>query len=104
MRRDKKSKKIPERFQNFAKRRNALAWYTGDAEKLTPDVVVEHVLGCEDWEGVQGLLWALGVEEAARIFRKQARQDNCFYDIKTKHYFRLYFNKYAPLSKRKSCT
>ena len=75
-------------------------WYTGDTVRLTPEMVTEHVLGCEDWDDFQGLLWALGIKETAKIFRRQIRRKNCPYDVKIKHYFRLYFNKYAPLRRQ----
>ncbi|MFH0923462.1 MAG: hypothetical protein V1825_01885 [Candidatus Falkowbacteria bacterium] len=79
----------------FIKRRKHLIWYVKDYGALNAEAIVEATLNYGDWDDVQKLIKILGIKKMAKIFRKQAKQKRCNYAVKTKHYFGLYFKKYA---------
>ena len=84
-------------IHNFIKKRKHLIWYVRNYDKLNAEAIVEATLNYGDWDDVQKLIQILGIKKMARIFKKQTsfKSKRCNYDIKTKHYFQLYFNKYA---------
>jgi len=82
-------------IHDFIKKRKHLIWYVRNYDKLDAEAILEATLNYGDWDDVQTLFKILGIKKAASIFRKQAGQKRCNYGIKTKHYFKLYFNKYA---------
>jgi len=83
---------------DFIKERKYLIWWVKDYDRLNAEAIVEATLNYGDWNDVQTLIKILGIKEVARIFREKSqpsamgRQN---YRNKTKHYFTLYFNKYA---------
>ena len=83
-------------LKEFMEQRKYLAWYVRDHDSLNTEAVVEAVLNYGNWEDVQTLFRILGIQETARIFRKQISQENARprYDDKIEHYFKLYFDKY----------
>jgi hypothetical protein len=58
---------------------------------------VEAVLNYGNWDDVQKLIKILGIKRVAKIFRQQTAPDKmrCNYRPDVKHYFNLYFQKYA---------
>lgn len=82
-------------IQQFIKKRRYLVWYVKNPEELSNEAIVEAVLNYGQWDDVQKMIKILGIQEVARIFREKSRQKRCNYHPKTKHYFNLYFNKYA---------
>ncbi len=85
-------------IHDFIKKRKHLIWWVKDYNKLGPESIVEATLNYGDWEDVQKLIGVLGIKKAAKIFReksKKSKMGRCNYSEKTKHYFSLYFNKYA---------
>ena len=88
-------------IHQFIKKRPYLFWYVSKKNlgKLNEESIVEHVLNYGDWGDVQGLIKILGIRKTAEIFRlkstpsKIGRQN---YRPEIKHYFNLYFEKYAP--------
>jgi len=89
-------------IQDFIKKRPYLVWSTRNYEALSDATILEAVLNYGDWDDVKKAIKILGLKKAARIFRQKSRQKRCNYLSKTKNYFELYFNKYAPekLSKK----
>ena len=85
-------------IHQFIKKRPYLVWYVKDLSKLDEASIVEHVLNYGDWDDVQQMIKILGMKKTAKIFRekstpsKMGRQN---YRPEIKHYFNLYFNKYA---------
>lgn len=77
------------------KKRPTLVWYVKNPENLNPESIVEHTLNYGDWDDVQELIKILGMKETARIFREQTNRRRVNYYPQTKHYFQLYFEKYA---------
>jgi hypothetical protein len=83
---------------DFIKERKYLIWWAHDYNRLDAPAIVEATLNYGDWSDVQTLIKILGIKEVARIFREKSqpsvvgRQN---YKDKIKHYFTLYFNKYA---------
>lgn len=82
-------------LENFIKKRPSLIWYTKNYKGLTAEAIVEATLNYGDWDDVQALIKILGIKRTAKIFQKQANQKRCNYHEKSKHYFLLYFKKYA---------
>ncbi|MBI5469962.1 hypothetical protein HY968_01405 [Candidatus Kaiserbacteria bacterium] len=85
-------------LRDFIAKRPHLIWYSKDYDALGEIPIVEHTLNYGTWDDVQELIKILGIENVARIFRKQmatGRQRGNYYP-ETAHYFGLYFDKYAP--------
>ena len=82
-------------LNNFAKKRPYLFWSTKNFNDLSQSVIVEAVLNYGDFKDVKKMINILGVKETAAIFRKQIKQKRDNYRPEIKHYFKLYFNKYA---------
>ena len=82
-------------IHDFIKKRKYLIWYVKDYDKLDQAAILEATLNYGNWQDVQVLLKIIGVKKAAAIFRKQVKLKRCNYNILTKHYFTLYFKKYA---------
>ena len=87
-------------IHQFIKKRPYLVWYVSkkNLSKLSEDSIVEHVLNYGDWDDVQKMIKILGLKKTARIFREKSTPDKFGrqnYDDQVKHYFNLYFNKYA---------
>lgn len=86
-------------IHQFIKERSYLVWYVKDLDKLDEASIVEHVLNYGDWDDVQTMIKILGIEKVAQIFRLKSMPDKFGrqnYRPEIKHYFQLYFNKYAP--------
>lgn len=82
-------------IHDFIKQRKYLIWYVKDYDKLSADSIVEATLNYGDWDDVQTLIKILGMQKTAEIFRKGAAKTRCNFYPKTKHYFAMYFDKYA---------
>ncbi|MDF1497949.1 MAG: hypothetical protein P1P85_01145 [Patescibacteria group bacterium] len=85
-------------IHDFIKKRKHLIWWVKDYDSLDPEFIVEATLNYGDWNDVQALIKIMGVKKVAKIFRAKSKPSKIGrqnYDIKTKHYFTLYFNKYA---------
>lgn len=83
---------------DFIKKRRHLVWWVKDYDKLSEAAVVEATLNYGDWDDVQTLLKLLGKQKVASIFRTKSKPSPMGrqnYAPKTKHFFTLYFNKYA---------
>ena len=89
-------------LQAFIKKRPYLVWSTRNYAELNNEAIVEAVLNYGNWEDFKKMTKILGLKKTARIFRKKSQQKRCNYRPEVKHYFTLYFNKYAPekLSKK----
>ena len=85
-------------LQTFIKKRPYLVWSTKNYEGLDSASIVEAVLNYGDWRDVQEMIKILGIKKTARIFRKKSAPDKFGrqnYRPEIKHYFQLYFDKYA---------
>ena len=83
---------------DFIKKRKHLIWWTKNYDGLGAEPIVEATLNYGDWDDVQALIKMLGIKKVAKIFRtksKPSKMGRQNYDEKTKHFFNLYFNKYA---------
>lgn len=84
-------------LRDFIAARPHLIWYVKDYDALSETSIVEHTLNYGDWGDVQELIGILGMEEVARIFRKQmvtGRQRGNYYP-EVRRYFELYFDKHV---------
>jgi len=87
-----------KKLHNFIKEKPYLVWYVKALDNLSEESIVEAVLNYGDWEDVQEVINILGMKRTAEIFVKTSTPDKfgrTNYHRKTKHYFDLYFNKYA---------
>ena len=82
-------------LQNFIKTKPYLIWSTRDYQALNNEAVVEAVLNYGNWDDVQRIIKIAGIKTIAAIFKKKSRQKRCNYRPDIKHYFSLFFNKYA---------
>jgi len=83
---------------DFIKKRKYLIWWVKDYDALRPESIVEATLNYGDWDDVQTLIKIMGIKEVARIFRAKSKlspMGRQNYRPEVKHYFNLYFNKYA---------
>jgi hypothetical protein len=85
-------------LREFIKKRPYFIWYTGNYDALSAPSIIEATLNYGDWEDVQELIGIMGIHQVADIFRAKsalsgADRQNYFPEVK--HYFTLYFNKYA---------
>jgi len=86
---------IKDELKKFMRSRKYLVWYVKEPENLPIESIVEHTLNYGDWGDVQKLIKIIGIKKMAEIFRKQTGGFRTNYDIKTRNYFNLYFNKHA---------
>ncbi|MCK5358598.1 MAG: hypothetical protein KAJ48_09400 [Elusimicrobiales bacterium] len=84
-------------IHEFIKKRKYLIWYVSDYDALDAESIVEATLNYGDWDDVQKLIKIIGIKKMAKIFHKQThfKSGRCNYDKVVKHYFKLYFDKYA---------
>jgi len=82
--------------QEFIKKHQDFIWWTKDYESLDESAIVEATLNYGDWGEVQEIIALIGMERVAEIFRTQTSHSRSNYHLKTKHFFTLYFNAYAP--------
>lgn len=82
-------------INEFIKKRPGLVWSTMQYDKLSEGAIVEAVLNYGDWRDVQEVIKILGIKRVAEIFRKDCEKYRCNYRPEIKHYFTMYFNKYA---------
>ena len=84
-------------IHEFVRSRKELFWSTKNYDGLDNDSIVETILNYGDWEDVQTLLKILGMQEVARVFRKNTNRVRVNYNKRIVNYFSLFFNKYAPI-------
>lgn len=84
-----------KKINAFIKKRPHLIWYTKNYAGLSEESIVEHVLNYGTWEDVQEMIRILGMKKTAKIFRIASARRRCNYREKTKHFFTIFFNKYA---------
>jgi len=85
-------------IHQFIKARPYLVWYVKNLDGLPEESIIEHVLNYGDWNDVQEMIKILGMKKTARIFREKSTPDKFGrqnYRPEIRHYFQLYFNKYA---------
>jgi hypothetical protein len=86
-------------IKDFIRKNRALFWHIPDnkVEVISQDVLVEYIINYGDYDSVKELLNLLGVEKVAAIFRKNNQsQTRTNYNKLNRHFFELYFNRYAP--------
>ena len=66
-----------------------------DLNNMSTELVVETILTYGNEKSVKKLIDTLGIKKVADIFFKQISQKRCNYPQRTRHYFTLYFKKYA---------
>ena len=83
--------------QEYIKKHPYLIWWVKKYDQLNDESIVEAILNYGDWDDVRFLIKTLGMKKVAAIFQKQThlRWGRCNYHKKTKHYFSLFFAKYA---------
>ncbi len=83
------------KLANFLQKRSYLTWYIADKKNISPEVAVEVVLNYGDFSDIKNLAKIISWQEMAEIFRRKAFQKRSNYKPEIKHYFDLYFKKYA---------
>ena len=86
----------------FLKKRPHLIWYTKNFNSLSPEAAVEAVLNYGDWGDVQDMIRILGIKKVAKIFHEKSNRPRSNYRPEIKHYFRLYFQRYAKYAQGNS--
>jgi hypothetical protein len=90
---------LSDELHQFIAARKHLIWYVSEKNLrgLNPESVVEHTLNYGTWDDVQELIRIMGMNEVARIFRKQmvtGRQKGNYYP-EYAAYFTRYFDTHA---------
>lgn len=80
---------------DFVRKRKHLFWSTKNYDGLSKGAVIEAVLNYGDMEDVRALIALIGMREVAQIFREHTNRPRVNYHPDIKHYFELYFRKYA---------
>lgn len=80
---------------DFVRKRKHLFWSTKNYDGLSKGAVIEAVLNYGDMEDVRALIALLGIQDVAKIFREQTNRPRVNYLPEVRHYFQLYFKKYA---------
>ena len=81
---------------DFVRKRKYLFWSTKNYDGLSNGAVIEAVLNYGDMNDVRELIALLGIQEVAKIFRKNTtNRARINYFPEVKNYFQLYFKKYA---------
>ncbi len=91
-------------LKEFIEKRKYFFWWVKDPQNLGKESVVEATLNYGNWDDVQELIYIMGIEKVARIFRERSKESSVGrqnYDKKTKNYFNLYFNEHLS-TKRNS--
>jgi hypothetical protein len=72
-----------------------LAWDIKDASSLSDESILEHILNYGNWDDVQMYIKIKGMFDTKKNFNKllDKKRVNLFPEIK--HYFTIYFDKYA---------
>jgi hypothetical protein len=77
-----------------------LFWYTPENKKqnISEDQLVETILNYGDEKAIRRLIDIMGIDEVARIFKKQistsSRRKNNYHEL-VSNYFQLYFKRHA---------
>ena len=82
-------------INEFIKQRKSLMWYAGDYDKLSETAIAEAVLNYGGFNDVKKMINILSIKKTAAIFRKLAKQKRSNLRPEIKHYFNLFFKKYA---------
>jgi len=84
-------------IQQFIKEKSSLFWYIPEDRKpfISISFLVETILNYGDEKDVKRLFDLIGIERVAAIFREKTSGIRINYFPQVKHYFTLYFNRYA---------
>jgi hypothetical protein len=82
-------------INEFIKKRPGLVWSTMQYDKLSEEVIVEAVLNYGNFKDVNEVIRILGIKRVAAIFKEEADKKRSNLRPEVKHYFHLYFKKYA---------
>jgi len=80
---------------SIIKNKPYLAWYVKDADKLSEESVLEHVLNYGNWDDVQQFIKIKGREKTAELFSKTLANKRTNYSLPIKSYFYRYFNTHV---------
>ena len=86
---------MEKELTQFAKQTPSLFWSTKSYDKLSPEVILENTLNYGDWSDVQQIFQIMGLSNAYKVFDKIANKKRGNLRPSIKHYFTLYFEKYA---------
>ncbi len=82
-------------INEFIKKRPGLVWSTTQYDKLSEEVIVEAVLNYGNFKDVNEVIRILGIKRVAAIFWEEAAKKRSNLRPEVKHYFNLFFKKYA---------
>ena len=85
-------------IHDFIKERKYLIWWVKDYDKLKAESIVEATLNYGNWDDVQLLIKILGIKKVAEIFREKSKPSAVGrqnYNLKTKHFFTLFFDRHT---------
>lgn len=82
-------------INEFIKKRPGLVWSTMQYDKLSEESIVEAVLNYGNFKDVNEVIRILGIKRVAEIFKEEADKKRSNLRPEVKHYFNLYFKKYA---------
>jgi hypothetical protein len=86
--------------KDYIRKHEALFWYTPEdkSEKVTDSLLVETILNYGTLDDVHNLFEVMGLQQVAQLFFQDInlseRRRNNYHEL-TRHYFTLFFNRYA---------
>jgi hypothetical protein len=86
-----------EEIKQFIRDHSSLFWYIKPEakERISLEFLVETILSFGTISNVKRLFELLGTEKAAEIFYKQISGRRINYQPRTKHFFKLYFDRHV---------
>ncbi|MDD3741065.1 MAG: hypothetical protein PHH30_07465 [Bacteroidales bacterium] len=86
-----------DKLQELIIENSILFWWVPESKKkdLKLESLVEAILNYGTISSVRQLFDVAGIDMVAKIFFSQTKSKRTNYLPQTKHYFTLYFNKYA---------
>lgn len=89
-----------EEIKKFIREHSSLFWYIKEdaKEKISLESLVETILSYGNGQDIKKLFELVGEDKVAEIFYKQIAKKRNNYRPRTKHFFKLYFDRHVQRS------
>jgi len=87
-----------EAVKDFIREHQALFWYSPEdkCETVSDELLVETMINYGTLKDIHVLVQIMGLQNVAAVFRGMTGRKILNIYPELRHYFELYFNKYAP--------
>ncbi len=89
--------KHPSLLKSYIKEHSDLFWYIKEEakERISLELLVETILSYGNGNDIKKLFQLMGTDKVAEIFYKQISRKRVNYKPRTKHFFKLYFDRHV---------